>query len=93
MRTKTLFSLLVLCGSSAALANLPARQDNPLQNDMTNQGVPAPADTTPPDTMSNATDVEPSAEPTEPTTEPTTPEPTTPDPTTDGTETPPNATY
>ena len=42
MRTKTLFSLLVLCGSTAALANLPAAQDSPLQNQLANEGVPAP---------------------------------------------------
>lgn len=91
MRTKTLFSLMVLCGSTAALANLPSQQNAPLQNDMTNEGVPAPdatapettapaPDTTAPETQSNTTDVEPSAD-------------TATDPTTDGTETPPNATY
>jgi hypothetical protein len=80
MRTKTLFSLIVLCGSTAALANLPASQNSPLQNDMTNEGVPAPGDTTSNDTASNATDVEPSAEPST-------------DPTDNGSETPPNATY
>ncbi|MCP3732061.1 hypothetical protein M9978_16680 [Sphingomonas sp. MG17] len=64
MRTKTLFSLLVLCGSTAALANLPAAQDSPLQNQLTNEGVPAP-DTTAPETQSNRTDVEPSADPTD----------------------------
>ncbi len=63
MRTKTLASLIILCGSTAALANLPAAQESPLQNQMTNEGVPAPADTTSNDTLSNATDVEPSAEP------------------------------
>lgn len=91
MRTKTLFSLIVLCGSTAALANLPAQQDTPLANNMTNEGVPAPdtatpdtttPDTTAPETMSNTTDVEPS-----------TGTDTTTDPTTDGTDTPPNATY
>ena len=63
MRTKTLASLLILCGSTAALANLPAQQDAPLQNQMTNESTPTPDDTTAIDTMSNATDVEPSAEP------------------------------
>ncbi|ODP39730.1 hypothetical protein [Sphingomonas turrisvirgatae] len=84
MRTKTLFGLIVLCGSTAALANLPSGQDTPLQNNMTNEGVPAPdngtpPDTTAPETQSNGTDVEPSA-----------------DPTANGTDTettPPNATY
>lgn len=85
MRNKTLFGLIALCGSTAALANLPAGQEAPLQNNMTNEGVPAPADTptddtTANETMSNKTDVEPSTE--------------TADPTGNGTEAaPPNATY
>jgi hypothetical protein len=83
MRTKTLFSLIVLCGSTAALANLPMGQNSPLQNDMINEGVPAPDDTTANETLSNRTDVEPSADPA--------------DPTANGTDadaqTPPNATY
>lgn len=60
MRTKTLASLLILCGSTAALANLPAQQDAPLQNQTTNESTPSSDDTTANDTMSNATDVEPS---------------------------------
>jgi hypothetical protein len=64
MRTKTLFSLIVLCGSTAALANLPAQQDTPLANNMTNEGVPAPDDTLSNDTVSPETDVEPSGDPT-----------------------------
>lgn len=87
MRHKTLFSLIVLCGSSAALAHMPAsiQTDPSLQNEMVNEGVPAPDDTSPPDTMSNSTDVEPSAEPMEPA-EPTEPAP---DPTDNGTDTAP----
>lgn len=74
MRHKTLFSLLVLCGSTAALAHMaPAQTEPPLQNEMTNQGVP-PADTTAPETTSNTTDVEPSTDPTSNGTE-TAPEP------------------
>jgi hypothetical protein len=66
MRHKTLFSLIALCGSSAALAAIGTPQTQPpLQNDMTNQV--APDDTTAPDTLSNATDVEPSAQPADPT--------------------------
>ena len=64
MRTKTLFSLIVLCGSTAALANLPAQQDSPLQNQLANQGVPAPGDTVGNETLSNSTDLEPSTDPT-----------------------------
>jgi hypothetical protein len=72
MRTRTLFSLIVLCGSTAALANLPMSQNSPLQNNMTNEGVPAPDDslandTTANETMSNRTDIDPSAEPLDPT--------------------------
>lgn len=63
MRNKTLFSLIVLTGSTAALANLPS-QDSPLLNNMTNEGVPAPDDATGNETLSNRTDVEPSADPT-----------------------------
>ncbi|MDK2766280.1 MAG: hypothetical protein KYX69_01045 [Sphingomonas sp.] len=80
MRHKTLFSLIALCGSSAAIAAIGTPQiDPPLQNDMTNQAVPD--DTTAPETLSNRTDVEPSAEPA--------------DPTQDGTDTAPepNSTY
>ena len=74
MRHKTLFSLLVLCGSTAALAHMaPAQTEPPLQNEMTNQGVPAP-ETTAPETTSNTTDVEPSSDPTSNGTE-TAPEP------------------
>lgn len=58
MRTKTLFSLLVLCGSTAALANLPAQQDSPLQNQLENEGVPAP-DAAGNDTLSNSTTTDP----------------------------------
>lgn len=66
MRHKTLFSLIALCGSSAAIAAIGTPQiDSPLQNDMTNQAVPD--DTTAPETLSNRTDVEPSAEPADPT--------------------------
>ncbi len=66
MRPKTLLSLIVLCGSTAALAHMaPVGQaEPPLQNEMSNQGVP-PADTTANDTLSNATDVEPSTDPTD----------------------------
>lgn len=79
MRTKTLFSLIALTGSSAALAAMAPPQTDPmLQNNMTNEATPAPEDTTAPETWSNSTDVEPSAEPT-----------TTPDPTQNGTETAP----
>ena len=80
MRHKTLFSLIALCGSSAAIAAIGTPQiDPPLQNDMTNQAVPD--DTPAPETLSNRTDVEPSAEPA--------------DPTQDGTDTAPepNSTY
>jgi hypothetical protein len=74
MRHKTLFSLLVLCGSTAALAHMaPSQTEPPLQNEMTNQGVPAP-ETTAPETTSNTTDVEPSTDPTSNGTE-TAPEP------------------
>lgn len=66
MRHKTLFSLIALGGSSVAIAAIGTPQiDPPLQNDLTNQAVPD--DTTAPDTLSNRTDVEPSAEPTDPT--------------------------
>ena len=66
MRHKTLFSLIALCGSSAAIAAIGTPQINPpLQNDMTNEV--APDDTTAPDTLSNATDVELSAQPADPT--------------------------
>lgn len=45
MRTKTLFSLLVLCGSTAAVAHMaPLQSDSPLQNNFANEGVEAPAD-------------------------------------------------
>ena len=74
MRHKTLFSLIVLCGSTAALAHMaPVQTEPPLQNEMTNQGVPAP-ETTAPETTSNTTDVEPSTDPTSNGTE-TAPEP------------------
>lgn len=59
MRTKTLFSLLVLCGSTAALANLPAQQDSALQNQLTNEGVPAAGDAAGNDTLSNSTTADP----------------------------------
>ncbi len=66
MRHKTLFSLIALCGSSAAIAAIGTPQTQPpLQNDMTNEAVPD--DTTAPETLSNRTDVEPSAEPADPT--------------------------
>ena len=74
MRSKTLFSLLVLCGSTAALAHMaPAQTEPPLQNNFTEEGVPAP-ETTAPETTSNTTDVEPSSDPTDNGTE-TAPEP------------------
>jgi|GEM_PF-6429324 hypothetical protein len=64
MRHKTLASLLLLCGSTAALAHIaPGQTEPPLQNEMANQGVPAPENTAP-ETTSNTTDVEPSADPT-----------------------------
>ncbi len=67
MRTRTLLSLLILTGSSAAVANMAVPQQEPMMtNEAANETVPAPADTMGNDTMSNATDVEPSAEPTEP---------------------------
>ena len=73
MRHKTLFSLIALCGSTAAIAAIGSPQiDPPLQNDMTNEVVPD--DTTAPETLSNSTDVEPSADPTQDGTE-TMPEP------------------
>ncbi|MFL9839717.1 hypothetical protein ABS767_01970 [Sphingomonas sp. ST-64] len=79
MRHKTLFSLIALCGSTAAVAAIGTPQAAPpLQNDMANEATPAPDDMTAPETMSNTTDVEPSMEPAEPA-----------DPTADGTETPP----
>lgn len=66
MRHKTLFSLIALCGSSAAIAAIGTPQiEPPLQNNMTNEAVPD--DTTAPETLSNRTDVEPSAEPADPT--------------------------
>lgn len=66
MRTRTLLSLLILTGSSAAVANMAAaQQEPPMANEMTNEAAPAPDDMMGNDTMSNATDVEPSAEPTE----------------------------
>ena len=79
MRSKTLFSLLVLCGSTAALAHMaPAQTEPPLQNNFTEEGVPAPETTAPettaPETTSNTTDVEPSSDPTSEGTE-TAPEP------------------
>ncbi|MEG3181909.1 hypothetical protein [Sphingomonas sp. LT1P40] len=66
MRHKTLFSLIVLCGSTAALAHMaPGSQtEAPLQNEVTNQAVP-PVDTTGNDTSSNESS--PSTEPTDPT--------------------------
>ena len=65
MRHKTLFSFLLLCGSTAAIAHIaPGQTEPPLQNEMTNQGVPAPNDTTASETQSNTTDVEPSSDPT-----------------------------
>lgn len=73
MRHKTLFSLIALGGSTAAIAAIGTPQiEPPLQNDMTNQV--APDDTTAPDTLSNSTDVEPSADPTQDGTD-TAPEP------------------
>ena len=73
MRHKTLFSLITLCGSTAAVAAIGAPQtEPPLLNNMTNEVVPD--DTTAPETLSNATDVEPSADPTQGGTE-TMPEP------------------
>lgn len=72
MRTRTLLSLLILTGSSAAVANMAVPQQEPMMtNEAANETVPAPDntmsnDTMGNDTMSNATDVEPSAEPTEP---------------------------
>ena len=66
MRHKTLFSLIALCGSSAAIAAIGTPQiDPPLQNGVINEAVPD--DTMAPETLSNRTDVEPSAEPTDPT--------------------------
>lgn len=66
MRHKTLFSLIALCGSSAAIAAIGTPQtQSPLQNEITNQAVTD--DTTAPETLSNRTDVEPSAEPADPT--------------------------
>lgn len=74
MRQKTLLSLLLLCGSTAALAHIaPGQTEPPLQNEMANQGVPAPENTAP-ETTSNTTDVEPSTDPTSNGTE-TAPEP------------------
>lgn len=64
MRQKTLLSLLLLCGSTAAIAHIaPGQTEPPLQNEMSNQGVPAP-ESTAPETTSNTTDVEPSTDPT-----------------------------
>ncbi|QDX27587.1 hypothetical protein FPZ54_17295 [Sphingomonas suaedae] len=85
MRHKTLFSLIALCGSTAAVAAIGTPQtEPPLQNDIANEATPAPDDMTAPETMSNSTDVEPSMEPAEPA-----------DPTEDGSETSPepNAAY
>jgi len=66
MRHKTLFSLIALCGSSAAVAAIGTPQTQPpLQNEVTNEATPD--DTTAPETLSNRTDVEPSAEPVDPT--------------------------
>lgn len=99
MRNKTLFSLLVLCGSTAAIANLPSSQESPLQNDLTNEGVPASGDTTSNDTWSNATDVEPgSSAPTDSGSQTQTPPATTDvtpsgDTTDTGTQTPPDPSY
>ncbi|WP_066661791.1 MULTISPECIES: hypothetical protein [unclassified Sphingomonas] len=66
MRHKTLFSLIALGGSSAAIAAIGTPQiEPPLQNEIANEVVTD--DTTAPETLSNRTDVEPSAEPTDPT--------------------------
>ena len=66
MRHKTLFSLITLCGSTAAVAAIGTPQTQPpLQNEITNEAVTD--DTTAPETLSNRTDVEPSAEPADPT--------------------------
>ncbi|MBX3594898.1 hypothetical protein [Sphingomonas sp.] len=74
MRNRALFSLIVLCGSSAALAHLPSGQDGaPIQNGTGNEVLLN--DTVANETMSNTMDVEPSAAPA--------------DPTDNGTETPP----
>ncbi|MCR5870802.1 MULTISPECIES: hypothetical protein [unclassified Sphingomonas] len=73
MRHKTLFSLIALGGSTAAIAAIGTPQaEPPLQNELTNEAVPD--DTTAPETLSNRTDVEPSADPTHHGTE-TVPEP------------------
>jgi hypothetical protein len=65
MRHKTLASLLLLCGSTAALAHIaPGQTEPPVQNEVSNQAAPAP-DTTAPETVSNTTDVEPSSDPTD----------------------------
>ncbi|HSX56144.1 MAG TPA: hypothetical protein VLG14_12655 [Sphingomonas sp.] len=74
MRHKTLASLLLLCGSTAALAHIaPGQTEPPVQNEVSNQAAPAP-ETTAPETTSNTTDVEPSSDPTNNGTE-TAPEP------------------
>lgn len=74
MRHKTLASLLLLCGSTAALAHIaPGQTEPPAQNEVANQATPAP-DTRAPETQSNTTDVEPSTDPTNNATE-TAPEP------------------
>ncbi len=57
MRTKTLLSFLLLTGSTAAIAGMaPAQTEPPLANNVVE-------DTVGNDTLSNATDVEPSSEP------------------------------
>ena len=64
MRHKTLASLLLLCGSTAALAHIaPGQTEPPVQNEVSNQATPAPEGPAP-ETMSNTTDVAPSSDPT-----------------------------
>lgn len=56
MRTKTLLSLLILTGSTAAIANMAPVQEEPLQNSMANEGIPAPAEAPAPEPAPAPTD-------------------------------------
>lgn len=56
MRTKTLLSLLALTGSTAALANMAPMQEEPLQNNMANEGIPAPQEPATPEPAPTPTD-------------------------------------